>query len=234
MRVYAIGDIHGRLDLLEDCLAQIDEDIAGHRWLNPLQVFLGDYIDRGAYACETIDRLIARGQSHDCVFLRGNHELVAMQSLMDVTVFARWLRLGGAETLISYGIEPVIGTDRQHLVRAQMALQERLPPAHFTFFAGLRSHFACGDFYFVHAGIRPEIALDEQKEEDLLWIREPFLSSVADFGKVVVHGHTPTPQVDAHCNRVNIDTGAYASGRLSCLAIGGDDMLVMDTVHAPQ
>ena len=233
MRIYAVGDIHGRLDLLEDCLGQIDRDIALHPDMTPLQIFLGDYIDRGAMSRQTIDRLIARGMSHACMFLKGNHELVAMQALRDLPAFAHWMRLGGVETLMSYDIAPVISSEREDLLRAQMAFQARLPAAHFRFFAGLRSHYALGNFFFVHAGVRPGVALDRQKVEDLLWIREPFLSWQLELGALIVHGHTPTPEVDVRCNRINIDTGAYSSGRLSCLVASGSQLHVMDTAGCP-
>jgi serine/threonine protein phosphatase 1 len=227
-RIYAIGDIHGRCDLLDICLLKIEQDLIQRPCRHPFMVFLGDYIDRGTQSKETISRLVETAARYECVFLKGNHEHIAMRSLTDLSVMPKWMRLGGLETLKSYGVVPVISPDRRNSVAAQIAFQDALPSSHFRFFAGLKNQFICQDFFFVHAGIRPNIDLVAQKEEDLLWIRDEFLSSKQDFGKIIVHGHTPTPSVDVQPNRINIDTGAYSSDRLTCLVLERDQISIID------
>jgi serine/threonine protein phosphatase 1 len=229
LRIYAVGDIHGRIDLLNELLARIDADIALRPTERPLYVFLGDYIDRGPSSRETIDTLIEHGATNECVFLKGNHELIALKCLSDRGLFDQWLRLGGAETLISYGASAETLASGKQIVELQAAFHDALPQAHFRFFRDLQSSFACGDFFFAHAGVRPNVELSRQKESDLLWIREEFLSSNDDFGKIIVHGHTPTLEIEVGPNRINIDTGAFATGRLTCLVIEGGSLSVIDT-----
>jgi serine/threonine protein phosphatase 1 len=230
LRIYAVGDIHGRIDLLNELLARIDADIALRPTTErPLYVFLGDYIDRGSSSRETIDRLIEHGAMNESVFLRGNHELVAIRCLRDRALFDQWMRLGGMETLISYGVSPAFLASGRRIAELQAAFHKALPPSHFGFFRDLQNSFTSGDFFFAHAGVRPNVELSRQRESDLLWIREDFLSSNEDFGKIIVHGHTPTREVEVGPNRINIDTGAYASGRLTCLAIEDSSLSVIDT-----
>jgi serine/threonine protein phosphatase 1 len=230
MRLYAVGDIHGRLDLLEKLLLRTIADIAARPIVRPVFVFLGDYIDRGPSSRETIDRLIEHGHQHESVFLKGNHELIAIKCLSDRSLFDQWLRLGGHETLVSYGVAAEIRAGVKQVVQLQAAFHSAMPQAHFRFFRDLRPSFACGDFFFAHAGVKPAIELSRQKESDLLWIREEFLSSTDDFGKIVVHGHTPINEIEARPNRINIDTGAYVSGRLTCLVIDNNSLSVIDTL----
>jgi serine/threonine protein phosphatase 1 len=229
VRVYAIGDIHGRLDLLNKCLSQIDEDLARNENGRSIQVFLGDYIDRGPSSRETVDRLIDRNARHECVFLKGNHEQLALRSLADTSVFPKWLHLGGLETLVSYGIRASASKKRRDVLAAQSAFQNALPASHLKFFGGLKTHFCCGNYFFAHAGVKPGVELSKQNEQDLLWIRDEFLSSTVDFGMIVVHGHTPTPRVDVRSNQINIDTGAYASDLLSCLVLDGQQLSIIDS-----
>jgi serine/threonine protein phosphatase 1 len=229
-RIYAIGDIHGRIDLLDKLLARIDTDIELRPAERPLFVFLGDYVDRGPSSRETIDRLIEHGAAKECVFLRGNHELILVKCLNDPSLFEKWLRLGGVQTLISYGVPAEILTSGKQIVELQAALHGALPPAHFRFFRDLQDFFDCGDFFFAHAGVRPNIDLALQRQSDLLWIRDEFLLSNKDLGKIVVHGHTPTLRVEAGPNRINIDTGAYATGCLTCLVIEDCRLSVIDTL----
>jgi len=230
LSVYAVGHIHGRIDLLNELLARIDADIALRPTEKSLYVFLGDYIDRGSWSRETIDRLIEHGATNACVFLKGNHELIAIKCLSDRGLFDQWLRLGGLETLVSYGIPAETLASGRKITELQAAFHNALPPAHFRFFRDLQSSFACGDFFFAHAGVRPNVDLSQQKESDLLWIREEFLWSDEDFGMIVVHGHPPTLEVEVGPNRINIDTGAYATGRLTCLVIEDESLSVIDTL----
>ena len=232
LRIYAIGDIHGRLDLLNELLARIGSDIALRPTARPpLYVFLGDYIDRGSASRETIDRLIEHGKTHESVFLKGNHELIAIKCLSDRGLFDQWLRLGGVETLVSYGVPAETLANGKQIAELQSAFHGALPQAHFRFFRDLKNSFECGDFFFAHAGVKPNVELSRQKENDLLWIRGEFLTSKDDFGKIIVHGHTPTREIEVGPNRINIDTGAFATGRLSCLAIEGSALSVIDTLN---
>jgi diadenosine tetraphosphatase ApaH/serine/threonine PP2A family protein phosphatase len=228
-RIYAIGDIHGRLDLLDQLLVRTEGDIASRPIASALYVFLGDYIDRGPQSRETIDRLIAHGDTHESVFLKGNHEQIALKCLSDRGLFAQWMRLGGRETLVSYGVAPESPMNGTPIAALQAAFHDALPQAHFRFFRDLQNSFACGDFFFAHAGVKPGVALEDQKESDLLWIRGEFLSSQSDFGKIIVHGHTPAGEIEVERNRINIDTGAFATGRLTCLVIEGASLSVIDT-----
>ena len=229
LRIYAIGDIHGRLDLLNELLARISGDIALRPTVRPLYVFLGDYIDRGSASRETIDRLIEHGKTHESIFLKGNHELIAIKCLSDRGLFDQWLRLGGLETLVSYGVPAETLANGKQIAELQSAFHGALPQAHFRFFRDLKNSFECGDFFFAHAGVKPNVELSRQKENDLLWIRGEFLTSKDDFGKIVVHGHTPAREIEVGPNRINIDTGAFATGRLSCLVLEGEELSVIDT-----
>lgn len=228
IRVYAIGDVHGRLDLLDQLLRQISADIQQRPVERALHVFLGDYIDRGPSSRQTIDRLIELGQASEAIFLKGNHEQIAIRCLVDPDLFEQWMRLGGLETLASYGVVPHLHKPRA-IAELQTAFHAALSPSHLRFYRQLKPCFECGDFFFVHAGVRPGIALSSQKESDLLWIREEFLASTQDHGKIVVHGHTPGPTAWSEANRINIDTGAFATDCLTCLVIEGRSLSVIDT-----
>lgn len=218
VRIYAIGDLHGCADLLENAFAIIDRDLVRNRPERVLQVFLGDYVDRGPKVSQTIDLLLDRARHHETVFIKGNHEELLLSVLADPSPLSDWLQLGGATTLMSYGISPTAESAAEAR-DIQAAMLAAIPRSHTEFLAGLRPSFVCGDFLFVHAGVRPGVPLEQQSDEDLMWIREPFLSSTEDFGKIVVHGHTPVREPDVRDHRVNIDTGAYATGRLTILSI---------------
>jgi serine/threonine protein phosphatase 1 len=229
LRIYAVGDIHGRLDLLDELLARINSDIARRPTARPIYVFLGDYIDRGPSSRQTIDRLIEHGATNESVFLKGNHELIAIKCLSDRGLFDQWLRLGGLETLVSYGVPPETLANEKQIAELQSAFHSVVPKEHFRFFRNFHNSFACGDFFFAHAGAQPNVDLSRQKESDLLWIRSEFLSSNFDFGKIIVHGHTPVREIEVGPNRINIDTGAYATGRLTCLVMDDSSLSVIDT-----
>lgn len=227
LRVYAVGDIHGRLDLLDPLLARIDADLDGHPTDASVQIFLGDYIDRGQASAQVIERLIRRAETFPTVCLKGNHEACLLEFLDNPEVLTAWSRNGGLTTLMSYGVEPVLHTDVDTRSTLSDALGRAMPPHHHQFLATLPLTFGCGDFFFVHAGIRPGIPIARQREEDLLWIRDAFLCHEASFEKVVVHGHTPVMEPEIRTNRINIDTGAYATGRLTCLRLEGEDMRIL-------
>ena len=227
MRIYAISDIHGCADLLRQMFTVIDRDLTTIGSMRAIHVFLGDYIDRGPDSRRTIDLLVERGRKHESVFLKGNHEAFLFDVLRDPSRLQDWRQYGGLQTLASYGLRPSLNPDaaEQAELIGQFALT--IPPHQRHFFDNLRLRFVCGDFFFVHAGIRPGVALAKQQEQDLLWIREDFLVSEQRFGKYIVHGHTPVRAPDIRPNRVNIDTGAYATGNLTLLAIQGDSLLAL-------
>jgi serine/threonine protein phosphatase 1 len=225
IRVYAIGDIHGRGDLLEQVLSRIDADLSSYPAARSIQVFLGDYVDRGPSSRHVLDKLIERSRTHETINLRGNHEAMVMQFLEDPDFLDQWRRFGGIETLISYGLVPSMRNDPIERERLAGALAQALSTEHRAFLQNLAPCFVCGDYFFVHAGVRPGIPLARQREQDMLWIRDDFLVHEENYSKVVVHGHTPVLRPDIRPNRINIDTGAYATGRLSCLALERDELL---------
>jgi calcineurin-like phosphoesterase family protein len=225
IRIYAIGDVHGRADLLDQLFSGIDADLAMNPIPRAIQVLLGDYVDRGPASREVLDILIERGRRHAMVYLRGNHEVFLEEFLGHPEIFAEWRQFGGIETLLSYGIRPSFNPDASEQKMLASALTSVLPHTHREFLRRLRPSFTCGDFFFVHAGVRPGIPLAHQKDEDLFWIRDDFLRCEEEFDKIIVHGHTPVDDVEFYPNRVNIDTGAYATGRLTCLRIERDIVL---------
>ncbi|MBM7488379.1 serine/threonine protein phosphatase 1 [Bradyrhizobium sp. GM2.2] len=227
VRIYAIGDVHGRADLLQSLLTVIDADLARSAPERAIQVFLGDYVDRGPDSRAVIDLLIERSKSHETVCLKGNHEVFLLEVLKDPARLEEWRRYGGLLTLVSYGINPTMNPTPEQQIELIEGLRQALPREHLSFLQQLRPSFACGDFFFVHAGVKPGVALERQKEEDLLWIREEFLESERRFGKYIVHGHTPVSVPDIRSNRINIDTGAYATGNLTLLTIQGDSLLAI-------
>ncbi len=218
-RIYAIGDIHGRLDLLERAIAAIRHDVEEH---GPaaLTVTLGDYIDRGPQSRGVLDRLIENPFPTSYVALKGNHEEMLEAFLADPATGPHWRQQGGLETLQSYGIK-IGGLMGASFEAARDQLRAALPAAHVQFLSSLKTSVSRGKYFFCHAGVRPGVPLDRQSDEDLLWIRDAFLSSGLDFGKIVVHGHTPVAKPDVLPNRIGIDTGAFATGRLTCVALSG-------------
>jgi serine/threonine protein phosphatase 1 len=224
VRVYAVGDIHGRADLLKHTFSRIDLDTLERRVTRPIEVYLGDYIDRGPDSRDVLEQLIARSKSREIVCLKGNHETFPLQFAADPGSLRDWAQMGGLDTLISYGLRPPVHPDAEESGALATAFGTALPSSHRRFLTQLVSHLTCGDFFFVHAGVRPGIPLRAQQEADLLWIREDFLQSEDDHGKIIVHGHTPVLEPEFWPNRINIDTGAYATGRLTCLIIEGDKL----------
>jgi serine/threonine protein phosphatase 1 len=227
IRIYAVSDVHGCADLLRRVFAAIDLHLSRAGPARALHVFLGDYIDRGPDSRETIDLLIERGRSHESIFLKGNHEAFLTEVMQDAARLDAWKDYGGFQTLMSYGITPSLKPDRAEGDELVRKLQNTMPFRHQQFFRSLRPSFVCGDFFFVHAGVKPGVPLRRQREEDLLWIRDEFLQSEQDFGKFIVHGHTPVAKPDIRRNRINIDTGAYATGTLTLLTIQGDRMVAI-------
>ena len=219
-RAYAVGDIHGRLDLLDDLLAKIEADIAARPRRRNFIIFLGDLIDRGQDSAGVDERLRNYQPRHGRpIFLAGNHEEVLLRLLVgDKDILASWLKFGGAECARSYGLDPD-ALRRVDEEGALQLLQAKVPRSHREFLESFADTFSFGDYLFVHAGIRPGIAIEDQARYDLRWIREPFLSDAKEHGCVVVHGHTIVSRVEERPNRIAIDTGAYHSGVLTALAV---------------
>lgn len=217
-RIYAIGDIHGRADLLVDLIERIDDDL----WRRPIEyaveIYLGDYIDRGSNSKAVIDILCRRLVHRNAICLRGNHEAILEDFLENPDVIYGWARLGGLATLTSYGVSI---PPRTQFVPAKLHRDfcAALPRTHMLFLQCLRNVYGCGDYLFVHAGIRPGVPLEAQMRDDLIWIRNEFLHSTADHGCTVVHGHTPVTHPQICSNRINIDTGAVHTGRLTCAVL---------------
>lgn len=222
-RVYAVGDIHGRLDLLESMLRRIEEDRAGRPPRRTFIVFLGDLIDRGPDSAGVVERLrTLRLADAQAVFLTGNHEEVLLRILAgERGIMASWLKFGGAECAESYGMggAALRGLDEPSAVRL---VQQAIPPAHRAFLESFADTFRFGDYLFVHAGIRPGVAIEQQDKADLRWIREPFLTDAKEHGCMVVHGHTIVERVEERRNRIAIDTGAYQTGVLTALVVEDD------------
>lgn len=232
-RAYAIGDIHGCLHLLEDVLGKIEADMAASPVAEAFLVFVGDFIDRGPDSAGVIERL--RGYRHPPlkpIFLAGNHEEYLLRILSGETgKLDSWLTYGGKECVQSYGLEP------EKLIampegEALMLVRRAIPDGHRRFLKSLADTFRFGDYLFVHAGIRPGLALEEQSRADLRWIREPFLDDAGDHGFVVVHGHTIVDEVEERPNRIGIDTGAYRTGVLTALVIEGTGRRFLSTARA--
>ena len=181
-------------------------------------VFIGDYIDRGSQSRELIDRLLEGFTGFETVFLKGNHDDTLLQFLIDPTVGEAWRNFGGLDTLASYG---VTHTQAKPWAQTRSEFAAVLPAAHLEFFKNLKLNRTIGDYLFVHAGVRPRVALEEQTEQDMLWIRDEFLDSAVNFGRVVVHGHTPTKAPVVKPNRIGIDTGAYMTDNLTALVLEG-------------
>lgn len=222
-RLYCIGDIHGRLDLLLEAHQKITFDAADFNGIKIL-VYLGDYIDRGMHSRQVIDCLLENNfPDFEKVFLSGNHEQVLLQFLLstDASIAHDWFRFGGLSTLVSYGVKVRGIPALKDLAGLRAELREKLPAGHLDFFEHLVLNYEIGGYFFVHAGIRPKIKLHLQRAEDMLWIREEFLNSDEFHGKVIVHGHSVTDEPEIRHNRIGIDTGAYASGRLTCAVFEG-------------
>lgn len=221
-RLYAVGDIHGRLDLLTEMLGRIRADLAARPHPRPRLLFLGDYVDRGPDSRGVIDALIGvRDSDLPATFLLGNHDSYITAYLRDPDWYDRtyhWLHsaMGGNATLASYG---VADASEARPGATHAAFAAAFPAEHLAFLDDCALQTRIGGYVFAHAGIRPGVDLAHQEADDLIWIREGFLDSRADFGFKVVHGHTIVPVVEHHSNRIAIDTGAFRTGRLSCLVL---------------
>lgn len=229
--VYAIGDVHGRLDLLESLEARIVRDAAARPAGRRAIVCLGDYVDRGYESRGVVEHLMADPPGgFERVCLKGNHEAFMLRFLEDTGIAGSWFANGGIETLMSYGVDiPPGGADPAGAESIRDDFERRLPAAHRDFLDALPLVHREGDYLFVHAGIRPGVTVAEQTPDDLMWIRGEFLNDPRDHGVLVVHGHTVEPEPQVRANRIGIDTGAYATGRLTALAMEGGERDFLST-----
>ncbi|HJZ68423.1 MAG TPA: metallophosphoesterase [Blastocatellia bacterium] len=221
-RVYCVGDIHGRDDLLGEMAERIKADLEGRSFDYAVTVFLGDYVDRGLGSMRVVERLSRSEWPTPIIALAGNHDDLLMAFLENEKILEVWRGLGGLETLHSYGVDIGPAMAGRDFRGVQVAFAARFPEHHRHFLESLKVSTAIGDYFFCHAGVRPGVPLDRQNRDDLLSIRDPFLSSEAEHGKLVVHGHTPSVAPEIRPNRIGIDTGAYATNRLTCLILEKD------------
>lgn len=233
-RVYAIGDVHGRDDLLARLLARIEDDNVSRGPAATTIVFLGDLIDRGPASRQVIERAMTyRPSGIATVFIAGNHEDVLCRILGgDHRLITDWLRFGGAECANSYGLDG----ERLRLLdpgKAAADLRAAIPRSHQAFLESFCDTLSAGDYLFVHAGIRPGIPIERQRVEDLRWIRGPFLDFDGRHEQFVVHGHTISAEVDEAPGRIGIDTGAYASGVLTAIGLEGTERWVLQAALQP-
>ena len=222
LRLYAIGDVHGRLDALDLLIGAIRAEPS--EGLRPVLVMLGDYVDRGPASRDVLERLISleRDPSLETRFIRGNHEETMFGFLSEPSLGATWCSFGGVETLSSYGVVAPLSSDPPEAWEATRdAFVAALPTSHARFLQALEPAVEYGDYFFTHAGVRPGIGLDEQEPHDMMWIRDDFLRGSATFSKAIVHGHTPEADAFVSDRRIGVDTGAYATGRLSAIVLEG-------------
>jgi serine/threonine protein phosphatase 1 len=231
LRLYAIGDIHGRDDLLEQLIDKICLDAGAGTAARNILIYLGDYVDRGLQSRQVLDRLVSGPPpGFEAVYLKGNHEDALLQFLDDAQFAKTWKYYGGLETLHSYGVTDLTLSDDARLFeQARDRFETVLPLTHRKFLDQLALSATFGDYFFAHAGVRPGIDLDRQSEQDLMWIRDDFLHSKSRFGKTIVHGHTPSEDVVFRPNRIGIDTGAYMTNNLTCLVLEATDRRLLQT-----
>jgi len=221
-RVYAIGDIHGRHDLLDKIARAIDEDDAARGMADTTVILLGDLIDRGPSSSAVIEMARQWSQRRKVRILGGNHEEMFLLSFYKINAFKGFLRIGGQETILSYDVDR-LKFRAADLEEAQQMMIDAVPFEDREFLHGFEQMIRIGDYLFVHAGINPEVPIEEQQSSDCRWIREPFLSHDGDFGCVVVHGHTVTDEAVFRPNRIGIDTGAFMSGKLTAVGLEGNE-----------
>lgn len=219
-RVYAVGDVHGCLSLLTALAAEIDRDEAARGPATTTVILLGDLIDRGPESAGVVAFVRAWQRRRNVRILTGNHEEMFLESFANLDVLREFLRYGGRETVLSYGIDPAV-YHRADLAEVQDLMHRHVSDHEREYIASFEDSVTIGEYHFVHAGVRPGVPLDEQRASDLRWIRRPFLDHSASFGAVVVHGHTIFAKPEIKANRISLDTGAYASGRLTALGLEG-------------
>lgn len=229
MRIYAVGDVHGRADLLARLADLVDDDLATGDHDEALTIFLGDYVDRGLDSRGVIERLARRDFPTPVVTLRGNHEDSMLRYLDDPATLDQWAMFGGLMALNSYGVDVGAEMRRGGAPAVHRAFMARFPEAHRRFLEETDYSAEFGDYFFCHAGVRPHVALERQDPRDLMWIRYEFLNYRGSFGKVIVHGHTPHLKVESLENRINVDTQAFKTGVLTAVVLEGGARRFIDT-----
>jgi serine/threonine protein phosphatase 1 len=223
-RVYAIGDVHGCLSLFDRLLARIDADNEARHPADVTLILLGDLVDRGPDSAGVVERAIQlQDRGGDFRWLLGNHEEVFLKALSgDPAAMRYFVRIGGGPTIHSYGLD---GDEYRGMAFDELAeaFPRLVPERHRRFLQSAEEKIAIGDYLFVHAGIRPGVGIEQQRSSDLRWIRDDFLDDGSDHGCVVVHGHTIFDEVQVRPNRIGIDTGAYATGRLTAVGLQGTE-----------
>jgi len=230
-RIYAVGDIHGRLDLFEALIAAIEADDGACESAETTVVLLGDLVDRGPDSAGVVARAREWQQQRSVRILAGNHEEMFLASFENVDTLRHFLRFGGRETVLSYGVDPEAYLQAS-VEEVQAMMSDAVPAVDREFLAGFEDMIAIGDYLFVHAGIAPDVPFEEQRRHDLRWIREPFLSYAAPHGAVIVHGHTIRDDPQDCGNRIGIDTGAFMSGRLTALVLEGTQRRYLEAVDS--
>ena len=230
-RVYAVGDVHGRLDLFEAIIATIEADDEVRAPAETTIILLGDLVDRGPDSAGVLAAARQLGRRRRLRVLQGNHEEMFLESFESTEVLRHFLRFGGRETLLSYpGLDHE--TYRELTIeQTREAMQQVVPPQDLAFIAGFEHSIVIGDYLFVHAGVLPGVPLDAQKPRDMRWMREPFLSHEGQHPWFVVHGHSITEEVDVRANRIGIDTGAFNSGRLSAIGLEGSSRWLIEAAE---
>ena len=229
-RIYCIGDIHGRDDLLQAIHNKIVLDSVDYSG-DKLVIYLGDYIDRGLQSKAVVDLLLKEPlEGFQSIYLRGNHEQVLLDFLnLDPSIASQWFNFGGQSTVLSYGVSIAGIPFGDKLKQLQQDLADKIPTDHLSFYTQLKYSFELGDYFFVHAGVKPKVALNRQNAMDMMWIRDEFLNSKFRFEKMIVHGHSVVGVPEEKANRIAIDTGAYTSGRLTCLVLEGEQRRFLQT-----
>ena len=235
VRVYVVGDLHGRHDLLVPLFKKIEEDAARAPQPRKELIFLGDYIDRGLHVRQTLDWLMEfpnrpESKKFHLTCLRGNHEVFLTGFLRNPATGQTWLENGANETFMSFGIKlSSLHPRPETFQNLAEQLHEKLAGPYLEFLSTRPLARTVGDYFFTHAGIDPDKPLNKQRDADLLWIRDKFIESKLLYEKVIVHGHTISPQPEQKPNRIGIDTGAYATGRLTCLILAGKQRKFLQT-----
>lgn len=229
-RIYAVGDIHGRRDLLDELLGKIEADDNARGPAKTQLIFLGDFADRGDDSFGVIERLMTLGAASDDVqFIFGNHEELLMRAWEgDPRAAGVFNRNGGRDTMLSYGVDPNVYDDAS-LEELVEIMRSAIPRSHIEFLRSFQDWIVAGDYLFVHAGIRPGVPIEEQDVSDLRWIRGDFTRYEGTHDKMVIHGHSITEEVDDQPNRIGIDTGAFMSGRLTAIGIEGTERWFLQT-----
>lgn len=229
-RAYVVGDIHGRLDLFEQLIDAIERDDSLAGTASTTVVLLGDLIDRGPHSAQVVARAREWKTERPLRILAGNHEEMFLDSFEDTAILRHFLKHGGRETLLSYGISEKVYNNAT-VDELQTMMHSMVPVADRQFIEAFENYVEMGDYLFVHAGIRPEIELSEQERHDMLWIRDAFLRYSDRHSHVVVHGHTIFEEIDERPNRIGIDTGAFRSGRLTALVLEGEERRYIQAVE---